>query len=123
MQLRAERRLPGILFESRPPPLPDALPRMDVAVFVGFAASGPLHTPVVVDDARQFSNVFGEDIVLGWDRNRGQAVLGHLGPAVRSFFRNGGRRCWVVRVAGVARANHYPIPGLARWSQGVLAPA
>lgn len=123
MRLRAERRLPGIRFESRPPPLPDALPRMDVAVFVGFAASGPLHTPVVVDDARQFSTVFGEDAALGWDRDRGEVVSGNLAPAVRSFFRNGGRRCWVVRVAGAARSNHYAIPGLARWSGGVLTPA
>jgi len=96
---------------------------MDVAVFVGFAASGPLHTPVVVDDARQFSLVFGEDAALGWDRDRGELVSGNLGPAVRSFFRNGGRRCWVVRVAGAARSNHYAIPGLARWSEGVLTPA
>jgi len=121
--LRVQRRLPGILFESRPPPLPDTLPRMDVAVFVGFAASGPLHTPVVIDDVRQFSNLFGDDVALGWDGDRGQLVQGNLGPAVRSFFRNGGRRCWIVRVAGAAQTNHYPIPGLARWSDGVLTPA
>lgn len=123
MSFPVQRRLPGILFESRPPPLPDALPRMDVAVFVGFAAAGPLHAPVVIDDVRQFSSVFGDDVALGWDSDRGQLVRGNLGPAVRSFFRNGGRRCWIVRVAGAAQPNHYPIPGLARWSDGVLTPA
>ena len=42
-------RLPGVRFEAPPPPLAEVLPRMDVAVFVGFAASGPLHRPVVVE--------------------------------------------------------------------------
>ncbi|HEX7843006.1 MAG TPA: hypothetical protein VF469_36285 [Kofleriaceae bacterium] len=99
------------------------LPRMDVAVFVGFAVSGPLHTPVAVDDARGFANVFGDDVALGWDGDAGQVVRGNLGPAVRSFFRNGGRRCWIVRVAGAARSNRFPVPGLARWSGGALLPA
>jgi hypothetical protein len=123
LRFPVERRLPGLLFESRPPTLPDALPRMDVAVFVGFAASGPLHTPVVIDDVRQFANVFGDDPALGWDGERGQLVFGHLGPTVRLFFRNGGRRCWVVRVAGAARTNRFAIPGLARWRDDELVPA
>ncbi|HEX8109919.1 MAG TPA: hypothetical protein VF516_19445, partial [Kofleriaceae bacterium] len=123
MRLRVDRRSPGIRFESRPPALPDALPRMDVAVFVGFAASGPLHTPVAIDDPRGFANVFGDDVALGWDGEGGGVVRGNLGPAVRSFFRNGGRRCWIVRVAGAARANRFAIPGLAAWSGGTLRPA
>ena len=36
------RRLPGFRFETQAPPLPEVLPRMDIAVFVGFAAAGPL---------------------------------------------------------------------------------
>ena len=39
----AERRLPGIRFERQAPEGQIVLPRMDVAAFVGFAASGPLH--------------------------------------------------------------------------------
>jgi hypothetical protein len=120
---RTDRRSPGIRFESRPPPLPDPLPRMDVTAFVGFAASGPLHVPVAVDDPRQFANVFGDDVALGWDGDAGQVVRGQLGPCVRAFFRNGGRRCWVVRVAGAARANRFAIPALARWQGGALVPA
>jgi hypothetical protein len=120
---RADRRSPGIRFESRPPPLPDPLPRMDVTALVGFAASGPLHVPVAIDGARQFANVFGDDVALGWDNDAGQTVRGNLGPAVRAFFRNGGRRCWVVRVAGAARANHFAIPALARWCDSALVPA
>jgi hypothetical protein len=111
---RTIRRLPGFRFEPQPPPLADKLPRMDVAVFVGFAAAGPLHVPVVVEDAAQFEAIFGGDAPLAWDRARGEQVKAYLAPAVRAFFRNGGRRCWVVRVAGSAKANLFPVTGLAR---------
>src|SRR5687768_8912687 len=97
---------------------------MDVAAFVGFAASGPVHQPVAVEDAAQFAAVFGEDAPLVWDRQRGESVYAYLAPAVRAFFRNGGRRCWVVRVAGRARENYFPVAGLARLrANGELAPA
>ena len=115
---RTHRRLPGFRFEPQPPPLAEKLPRMDVAVFVGFAASGPLHLPVVVEDAAQFEAVFGPDAPLAWDRARGEQVRAYLGPSVRAFFRNGGRRCWVVRVAGAARENRFPVAGLARLPRG-----
>lgn len=87
---------------------------MDIAAFAGFAASGPLHTPVAIDDAEQFAQVFGEDAPLAWDAQRCRQVYAQLGPAVRSFFRNGGRRCWVIRVASDdAEYNLFPIPALA----------
>jgi hypothetical protein len=121
---RTTRRLPGFRFEAQPPPLDEVLPRMDVAVFVGFAAAGPLHVPVAVEDAAQFAALFGEDAALAWDARRGETIHAHLGPAVRAFFRNGGRRCWVVRVARRARPNTFPVPGLARLkATGKLAPA
>src|SRR5262245_64334444 len=37
-------------------------------------------------------------VVLAWDAERGEVVYGYLAAAVRAFFRNGGRRCWIVRV-------------------------
>ena len=119
------RRLPGFRFDAPPAPLAEALPRMDVAVFVGFAASGPLDTPVVVEDAAQFEAIFGGEVALAWDRERGERVRAHLAPAVAAFFRNGGRRCWVVRVAGGrARPNLFPVPGLLRVrANGSAAPA
>jgi hypothetical protein len=121
---RTTRRLPGFRFEAQTPPLDEVLPRMDVAVFVGFAASGPLHLPVAVEDAAQFAALFGADAPLAWDARRGETVYAHLGPAVRAFFRNGGRRCWVVRVAGRTRPNFVHVPGLARLKPGGrLAPA
>src|SRR5512141_840953 len=111
--MRPLRRLPGIRFESRAQPLPEALPRMDVAAFVGLAAAGPIDVPVAVEDPRQFADVFGEEPELAWDRARGVPERAHLGAAVRAFFRNGGARCWVVRVARGAVANRFALPGLA----------
>ena len=96
---RATRTLPGFRFETKAPPLAESLPRMDVAVFVGFAASGPLQTPVALESEAQFEAIFGEDAPLAWDVERGEQIYAYLAPAVRSFFRNGGRRCWVIRVA------------------------
>jgi hypothetical protein len=120
----AVRRLPGISFVAQPPPPAAVLPRMDVAVFVGFAASGPLHTPVAVEDPGHFAALFGDDATLAWDPDRGATAYAHLGPAVRAFFRNGGQRCWVVRVAGTAVTNWSPVPGLARLlANGSVVPA
>lgn len=121
---RTHRRLPGFRFEPQPQPPAERLPRMDVAVFVGFAAAGPLDLPVAVEDASQFEAVFGAEAPLAWDRERGERVLAYLAPAVRAFFRNGGRRCWVVRVAGSASGNLFPLTGLARLgADGHLQPA
>src|ERR1044072_6384414 len=124
MSARAPRRLPGFRFETQAPPLPEVLPRMDIAVFVGFAASGTLQTPVAVESEPQFTAIFGDDAPLAWDLARGEEIHAHLGPAVRAFFRNGGQRCWVIRVArqsaseseplNRARYNYFPIPYLAR---------
>jgi len=124
MVVRASRRLPGFSFEYQPPPPTDVLPRMDVAAFVGFAESGPLHVPVAVEDATQFTNIFGNDVPLAWDQQRSEQVYAYLAPAVRAFFRNGGRRCWVIRVAYSAEKdaktddkgaqyNYFPVPGMA----------
>jgi len=62
--------------------------RTDVAGFVGIAERGPVDVPVPVESWRQFQAHFGD--VIG---------SGYLAYIVRGFFENGGRRCWVVRVA------------------------
>lgn len=122
MSARAARRLPGFRFETLSPPLTEWLPRMDVACFVGFAAAGPLDVPVAVESVAHFSAIYGADAPLAWDEERGEHSFAYLAPAVRSFFANGGRRCWIVRVAkrtaqpnprNRARANYFPVPGLA----------
>jgi hypothetical protein len=122
---RTRGRLPGVRFEAQPRAPRDVLPRMDVAVFVGFAAAGPINRPVAVESDAHFADVFGEGAPLVWDGRRGERVRAYLAPAVRAFFRNGGLRCWVVRVAGgAARYNYLPVPGLVRLRRdGTLAPA
>lgn len=112
-------RLPGIAFVTAASPLAEALPRMDIACFVGFAPRGPVHTPVAVDGPEQYHRVFGADLPLVWDARPGELENGellhaHLGPAVRAFFANGGQRAWVIRVAEGPRANRFPVPGLCR---------
>ena len=52
MVTSAARRLPGIGFEAPAVRAGVALPRMDVAAFVGFAPTGPLQLPVPIDDVR-----------------------------------------------------------------------
>ena len=118
------RRLPGSRFEAQSRPLGDSLPRMDVAVFVGFAASGPINRPVAIEDSAQFAEIFGEDAALAWDTERGQITRAYLGPTVRDFFRQGGRRCWIIRVARDAHYNYFPIPALLELrADGALTPA
>ncbi len=126
MAAPTSRRLPGFSIEMRQQPWSDMLPQMDVTVFVGFAQSGPLDTPCVVADEAQFSAIFGDDVLLARDTEQGTPAYGYLASTVRAFFRNGGKRCWVIRVAGqpvagqpvtsqcLATYNYFPIPGLVR---------
>jgi len=111
--MTAAARLPGIIFEVEPRQPRTLLPRMDIAAFVGFASSGPLHLPVAVEDRGRFRELYGADPTLAWDAERGLPQPALLGGAVDGFFRNGGRRCWVVRVGPA----HMPVreigvPGL-----------
>ena len=62
--------------------------RTDIAGLVGIAPRGPLDVAVPVESWRQYQAHFG-----------GFSGAGFLAYAVRAFFENGGRRCWVVRVA------------------------
>ena len=80
---------PGVYFEFR-----DAAPRFrgvrtDIAGFVGLAESGPLDAPVRLESWRQFQTLFGDLVPYAF-----------LAYAVKGFFENGGRTCFVVRVAG-----------------------
>lgn len=104
--------LAGVSFETAPQPLPVTLPRMDVAAFVGFAATGPLDVPVVIEDVGRFRDIFGARPALALDRQTGVPVRGYLGPAVEAYFASGGRRCWVVRVAENPVQLEFELPGL-----------
>src|SRR5262249_22989379 len=120
MAVPVVRRLPGIQFEAPAPPLDEVLPRMDIAAFVGFAASGPVHVPVAVESIAAYEAIFGARASLAWDPRRGQSLDAQLAPAVRAFFRGGGRRCWVVRVADRPAFNFFPLAGLVRASSSAI---
>lgn len=81
-------RAPGVYFEPADPPARRVGEvRTDVAGFVGVADRGPVDVPVRVQTWTQFVTRFG-----------GQTSNGFLAYAVKGFFANGGRTCWVVRV-------------------------
>ena len=63
--------------------------RTDIAGFVGLAESGPVDNPLPVESADEFRTHYGRPVPGGF-----------LAAAVRGFFANGGRRAWIVRVAG-----------------------
>jgi hypothetical protein len=67
--------------------------RTDIAGFIGIAERGPLHVPIRVESVRQFTSLFGAPLRFSY-----------LAYAVAGFFLNGGRRCWVVRVADPSAA-------------------
>ena len=85
---------PGVYYESvdlapqRIPLLPT-----DVAGFVGIAERGPVHEPRRLASWQQFQSVFG-----------GLIGAGFLAYSVKAFFENGGRVCYVVRVASEEKA-------------------
>ena len=93
---------PGVYYE-RADASPRGIPalRMDVAGFVGIARRGPVDVPVPVQSWRQFQANFGDF-----------TGAGYLAYAVRAFFENGGRKCWIVRVASPA-AGETVVGGLA----------
>jgi uncharacterized protein len=81
---------PGVYFElqDKAPPVIRQV-RTDITGFVGLAERGALHQPVQIESWRQFQARFGDFVAYGF-----------LSYAVKGFFENGGRTCFVVRVAG-----------------------
>jgi phage tail sheath protein FI len=83
---------PGVYFEWQDRRFDTvSLARADVTGFVGIAARGQVGTPVRVETWNQFTSLFGS-----------HTPAGYLAFAVEGFFANGGRRCWIVRVASKA---------------------
>lgn len=125
--MQSIRPLPGITFRAEPPAVV-SLPRMDVAGFVGFAKKGPVNIPVPVEDYPRFENIFGGNYRLAWDDELSDWQTACLAPAVKDFFAQGGRRCWIVRVADEPVVNQFHIAGLLQTTitgeySGVLAEA
>lgn len=80
---------PGVYFERRDiTPVSIGLPRSDITGFAGITMRGPLYEPVRVESWKQFVSSFGDFIPQGY-----------LAYSVYGFFANGGRTCWISRVA------------------------
>lgn len=123
MTVENRRPLPGVAFKVEAPPRV-SLPRMDVTAFVGFAEKGPLHLPVVIEDLAHFTMIFGGAVQLAFDPAVGRWQGTCLARAVADFFAQGGKRCWVVRVAGDgAVTNRFPLIGMLHGSGGDFTPA
>ena len=130
---------PGVYFESAAPLVAFALERMDVCAFVGVSPRGPSRVPVaddetmrgrpLVDPARRHRRSVAV-AVESFDEYRrhygGFEGAGLLPYAVRTFFEQGGRRAYVVRIVhqygdgrdrgGVA---HGTLPGITAAGAGV----
>jgi len=110
----------GLLFETRPRATAPVPNRADVACFIGLvplrsAAKGPQR----IESWEAFDQGFA------WDRRPldlpdqggtnspggGEYCATYLGAAVRSFFAQGGRCCYVVRVADPPPARTLAVPG------------
>ena len=117
----AATAFPGVYFAPPEPRVESGLPPLDVAAFVGFAERGPLHWPVALEDLATYREIFGGDLAVARDA-RGRALRAHLPRCVEAFFANGGRRCYVARVAGPsARRAEFSLPGLAALEAGRAA--
>jgi hypothetical protein len=84
--------------------------RTDIAGFIGIAERGPLHSARKIESVRQFVSTFGAHIPQSY-----------LAYAVEGFFANGGRTCWVVRVADPRTAKRARIRLSAGGAPFVLA--
>jgi phage tail sheath protein FI len=110
---------PGAYIEWQDASAPVIQPlRTDITGFIGLAQRGPLNTPVVVESVKQFEAHFGSFIGGGF-----------LAYAMRGFFENGARRCWIVRVAAAGGARPATPAslmwtgfGVARWQVDASGP-
>lgn len=108
--MQPDIRLPGVYVEPLAPAVRDGLPPMDIALFAGFAARGPCNIAMAVDSVAAFEACFGGDVSLARSSDDGAPTTACLPASVRAFFANGGRRCWVVRLARTAAHE-------ARWNR------
>ncbi len=100
---------PGVYYERLDASVPAiGAIRTDVTGFVGISQRGPVDRAVPIQSWRQFQAYFGDF-----------TGVGYLAFAVRAFFENGGRRCWVVRVGSqathVAQSLVKDLLGRAAW--------
>src|SRR5262249_9436003 len=77
---------PGVFIEEIPGIKPIEGVGTSTGAFVGLAERGPINSPQLITTFTQFSDTFG-----------GFSPKAFLAYAVRHFFTEGGKRCYVVR--------------------------
>ncbi len=109
MRAVRELRPPGVYpaaEELRSKPLTVSDTR--ITGFVGLAARGPMNEPRLVGGWNEFLDVYG------------YSKDSYLAHAVEGFFLNGGRSCYIVRVAHNAKPGRRPGPEHAACAERVL---
>ena len=101
----AKIKVPGVYFEE------DAKINRDVTLgetgipaFIGVAERGPLNEPVSVESMSQFLKIYGLPVEDSY-----------LHDAVNGFFSNGGKHCYIVRIAHVFRHGGGELANCARF--------
>jgi phage tail sheath protein FI len=85
---------PGVYIDEFAPAGPIEGVGTSTAAFIGAAASGELRTPVKITSFDQFAETFGDQPLPGF----------YLWYAVRGFFENSGKICYVVRASNGAHS-------------------
>lgn len=98
-------RVPGVYFENKVrEDRSIGLGETGVPAFLGVAERGPLNEPTRIKNMRQFEQIFGAPIPGSY-----------LAAAVEGFFGNGGKTCFIVRIAHVFRRGKGELAKRARY--------
>jgi phage tail sheath protein FI len=93
MSTPLEQRVSAAEIPGRRRPIEGA--KASVAAFVGLAPGGPFRRPIRASTWTQFAKIYSDPN----EAERGPFMPGaYMAYAVRGFFENGGRVCWIVRV-------------------------
>jgi phage tail sheath protein FI len=94
----AEYLAPGVVIEEVQTNRPIEGVSTSTAGLVGATERGPLNTPQLVTSFGEFRRQFGE-LLPQAEFSDGGRCHGYLPHAVEGFFTNGGKRCYITRVA------------------------
>ena len=94
----AEYLAPGVVIEEVQTNRPIEGVSTSTAGLVGTTERGPLNTPQLVTSFGEFRRQFGE-LLPQAEFSDGGRCHGYLPHAVEGFFTNGGKRCYITRVA------------------------
>lgn len=89
---------PGVFVEELAGPRPIEAVGTSTAAFVGLAQRGPVNEPILVTSFGDFQRKFGSYYAYDTANPNRKAYLAY---SVKSFFDNGGSRCYIIRVTAL----------------------